>query len=609
MSSDRPESSAAPNSEPAELSKEPVANDEGIIDERSLPIVGSNFVPNVFDAVIPTHRARDTAKQYIPPVFLQSEAVDSSLLLGSGASFVVTRQAIPPGPTEIKEKVDMGDWSVEKVVKAPKRPEYIVYKSARVQFREDGDPATRKDRYALQSVLTEFHALLHPPFLKHENIIDFLGLAWGSNHADPLHQLPVLVVEYGDLGTLADVQQRQTLAPSLKVDLCLGIARGLETLHLHGIVHGDVKPENIIMCSQREKTMVPKLADFGFAIIEATEPPDVTIGGSKSWRAPESYGPIPSTMLNLADVYSFGLVLWSVAIDGKDPWSLMLPDTCEGEERLKEINRLKGADEIIALSKLEKWVLNWAMQSRLRELSARLRLKYPQSSPNTERETPILRMIQTVLSPLQRGEEAPNELSPVLQQMMGVSTSRLYKEFSAQILFKDLDAMFSLTLGKDPTSRNLSAVIQLLEVSQVVSSTKDEERDIGNSISGVKNLDLEGNSDESKDISSDEGPTVAYSVTNTSTTTKHFSRAPITWTPQSQPAFNEESALTRSTLAKPSVKISGTETYVCNDFIQSRARSDPESIQPPAKDRLVKAWFQGWFSPSPPKNISTGSRL
>lgn len=232
MSSNRPESSAAPNSEPAVPIEKPIAKGEAIVDKISSPIVGSNFIPNVFDAVIPTRRARDTAKQYIPPILLQSEAVDSSLLLGSGASFVVTRQAIPRGSSEIKEKFDMGGWSIEKVIKAPKRPQYIVYKSAKVRFQENGDPATREDRYALQSVLTEFHALLHPPFLKHENIIDLLGLAWGSSHASPLHQLPVLFVEYGDLGTLADVQKRQTLTPVLKADLCLGIARGLEILHV-----------------------------------------------------------------------------------------------------------------------------------------------------------------------------------------------------------------------------------------------------------------------------------------------------------------------------------------------------------------------------------------
>jgi serine/threonine protein kinase len=435
--------------------------------DKSLPIVGvEHYVPNVFDLVTPTHRTRDSVKLYIPPVFLQSEAVDSSLLLGKGASFVVTRQALPPGPAEIVERKDMGGWAVESLVKAPEQPRYVVYKSARVRFQPNGDPATPEDRRALQSVLTEFHVLLHPPLLHHQNIIDFLGLAWGSNHAEPLHQLPVLVIEYGDRGTLADVQRHGPPLPSaLKKDVCLGIARGLDALHNHGIIHGDVKPDNIIMCSHKENIIVPKLADFGFAIIKATEMPTrkVMIGGTRTWRAPESFLPIPTPKLMLTDVYSFGLVAWSVAIDGQDPFNLVLPDSLQGEERLKEIDRLKAADEILFLSKLEKWCLYWRLQDRLREQLAQLQTKYSQNITDTQGVDSILTRLKQLLLSQQPDEEPSFEIPPILQQYVGAATSKLYQDFRTQVFFKDLDFLFSHTLSKDPDNRDLSAVIQLLE--------------------------------------------------------------------------------------------------------------------------------------------------
>jgi len=395
---------------------------------------------------------------------LQSEAVDSSLLLGHGASFVVTRQALPPGPAEVVERTDMGGWIVEKVVKAPEQPRYVVYKSARVRFQANGDPATPQDRRALQSILTESHVLLHPPLLHHQNIIDFLGLAWGSNHAEPLHQLPVLVVEYGDRGTLADVQRLGPPLPTaLKKDVCLGIARGLDALHRHGIIHGDVKPDNIIMCSHKEKIIVPKLADFGFAIIEATESPKVMIGGTRTWRAPESFSPISTPKLILTDVYSFGLVAWSVAIDGKDPFDLVLPDSLQGEARLKEIDRLKVADEILVVSKLEKWVLYWKIESSLGEQLAQFESKSSQDIIGTQQANSLLaRFKQSLLAHKPNGE-LPYELTPILQQSLDAVKSKLYEDFSTQILFKDLDFLFSQTLSKDPDNRNLSAVIQLLE--------------------------------------------------------------------------------------------------------------------------------------------------
>jgi len=354
MSSNRPETSVPRDDDGEEGAPEAQL-------EASVSVIGvpGSYVPSIFDLVAPTHRARDTTKLYIPPEYLRSEAVDSSVLIGQGASFTVTRHAIPPAPKYITQRADVGGFKLEQVKEAPKRPKFIVYKSANVTFKQDGHPASPRDRRALLSVLTEFHTLLHPPLLKHPNIIDFLGLAWGSNAATPLHCLPVLVVEYGDRGTLADVQLGgPPLSRRAKLDISLGIARGLEVLHQYGIVHGDVKPENIIMCSSddKEKTLVPKLADFGFALIEETESLQVIIGGTKTWRAPESFSPVSVSTLKLTDIYSFGLLVWSVAIDGRNPFDLLLVDNIRGNERLQEIDRLKQSGEVMRLAKMHEWV-------------------------------------------------------------------------------------------------------------------------------------------------------------------------------------------------------------------------------------------------------------
>lgn len=252
MGSNRPETSAlSTTNDPAEG-----------FNNKSSPILGvDSYVPHVFDLVTPTHRAKETSKLNIPPVFLQSEAVDSSLLLGHGASFTVTRQAMPAGPKELVERTDMGRWIVEKPIKAPEPPNTLCIRRQDCGSKRAFIRLRREIEGRSKVVLTEFHALLHPPLLQRPNIIDFLGLAWGSNHVEPLHRLPVLVVEYGDLGTLADVQLgSSSLSNALKPDLRLGIARGLEVLHRHGIVHGDVKPENIIICSHKEKILVLELA-------------------------------------------------------------------------------------------------------------------------------------------------------------------------------------------------------------------------------------------------------------------------------------------------------------------------------------------------------------
>ncbi|KAI2465957.1 ankyrin [Annulohypoxylon bovei var. microspora] len=483
------DSNRADSIRPRANSESAVLDGAGVDGIRALPVTGSeSYVPNVFDLVLPIRRARDTVKSYIPPAFLQSEAVDSSLFLGRGASFTVTRQAIPTGPENIVELTDMGGWTVENVIKAPKRPRYVVYKSARVAFKANGKPATREDSRALQSVLTEFHALLHPALLQHPNIIDFLGLAWGTNPADPLHRLPVLVVEYGDRGTLAGVQLRgPPLSDALKLEMCLGIARGLEALHENGIVHGDVKPENIIICSHEEKILVPKLADFGFAIVESTEAAEVMIGSTRTWRAPEVSSPIPIAKLKLTDVYSFGLVAWSLAIDGKDPFSLLVSGSLHGEEQLLEIERLKSADQVLPMSKLESWIFDWGFTRKLESATSHIQANQAQSSGEPQNNPTELQTLQTQLMTL---------LSTLRQ--MGASKEMLASGvlgfYLQQPFFKHLDSLFSNTLTKDPDHRDLSAVIRELEGQKDIGITKGfatmDITDSDTNTAGVVNSDM-----------------------------------------------------------------------------------------------------------------------
>lgn len=451
MSSDRPET--PPPEDHSESLEAPAESN------KALPIVGAqSYVPSSFDLVFPTHRARDTAKMYIPPVFLQSEAVDSSLPLGSGASFSVTRQSLPPGPAELVETTDMGGWVVEKVTAAPVRPKYVVYKSARVAFKENGFPKTPQDRRALQSVLTEFHVLLHPPLLAHPNIIDFLGLAWGSNHADPYHRLPVLVVEYASRGTLADVQLRgPPLANRLKAELCLGVARGLEALHSCGIVHGDMKPENILVFSGEGQDLRPKLADFGFAVVEDTEPSEVLIGGTRTWCAPEAFSPVRADRIKLTDVYSLGLVAWSIALDGRDPFSLMLPGGLVASERVEKIKELKETDQVLGLSGVDKWMLKW-MASRKSVMPELIDGLVGTARSGSKEGLGIMQSLNAQhLAGLQPEQQ--------LQRMQGLLSAVLTTSID-QVYYKDLDVIFSHTLTREPDRRDLGAVIRQLDSKQ-----------------------------------------------------------------------------------------------------------------------------------------------
>ncbi|KAK6123378.1 hypothetical protein DH2020_042879 [Rehmannia glutinosa] len=89
--------------------------------------------------------------------------------------------------------------------------------------------------------------------------------------------------------------------------MALDLARGLSYLHSQKIVHRDVKTENMLL----DKSRTVKIADFGVARVEASNPSDMTgETGTLGYMAPEVLN--GSAYNRKCDVYSFGICLWEI---------------------------------------------------------------------------------------------------------------------------------------------------------------------------------------------------------------------------------------------------------------------------------------------------------
>ena len=172
---------------------------------------------------------------------------------------------------------------------------------------------------ALEEIATELQILRHPSLMQHANIIDFVGIVYHDANDDPENPqiLPALVVEYAEFGHL-----RSYLAEGFgrtvqeKFDICQDVARGLDHLHNCGIVHCDVKDTNMLVCLDAStKKIVVKISDFGFAISLLDERPRL-IGYTPYWEAPEIHEPLQRARLCQMDVYSYGLLFYTVMKDG-----------------------------------------------------------------------------------------------------------------------------------------------------------------------------------------------------------------------------------------------------------------------------------------------------
>jgi alpha-tubulin suppressor-like RCC1 family protein len=95
------------------------------------------------------------------------------------------------------------------------------------------------------------------------------------------------------------------------------IATALAFAHQHGVIHRDVKPENIFLDVQHRRAL---LSDFGIAHsreFESRLTMDGTAIGTPAYMAPEQID--GATADARSDVYSLGLVAWEM-LTGRQPW-------------------------------------------------------------------------------------------------------------------------------------------------------------------------------------------------------------------------------------------------------------------------------------------------
>jgi serine/threonine-protein kinase len=139
--------------------------------------------------------------------------------------------------------------------------------------------------------------------LSHPNIVTVHD--FGLDHGQLF-----LVMEYvpgADLKSL--IKQRGRFTPEEAVPLLIQACAGIGYAHRAGLVHCDVKPQNMLVTPD----MRLKVADFGIARALATIHPDEqsdVVWGSPQYYAPEqASGTAPAPA---SDVYSLGIILYEM---------------------------------------------------------------------------------------------------------------------------------------------------------------------------------------------------------------------------------------------------------------------------------------------------------
>ena len=136
--------------------------------------------------------------------------------------------------------------------------------------------------------------------------------------------VPYLVMEYLAGRTLAAIVDDDALDIATIVGLAAQIAAALAALHEAGIIHCDVKPENLFVLDDRAWGTLPQVKVIDFGVSRRVDEPkteETSIAGTPAYMAPEQWRGEPQTA---SDVYALGCVLYQL-VTGEPPFDGSLP--------------------------------------------------------------------------------------------------------------------------------------------------------------------------------------------------------------------------------------------------------------------------------------------
>jgi len=185
---------------------------------------------------------------------------------------------------EARDRVD-GSKVAVKVLRA----EYLSDEPMRRRFRREG------------AVLK---ALQHPAIVR---LLE-LGIAEDG--------VVFLVTEYVEGETLTERLSKGPLSIAEADALVDAVCDGLGAAHAHGVLHGDLKPANVVW----PREGVPRLVDFGASKVLGLDRLTATgeISGTPAYMAPEMLAGKADVDRRI-DVYAFGVVLYE-ALSGQRPF-------------------------------------------------------------------------------------------------------------------------------------------------------------------------------------------------------------------------------------------------------------------------------------------------
>lgn len=177
------------------------------------------------------------------------------------------------------------------------------------------------DHFAIRAFYEELRAIRQ---LRHPHILEVLDYNPGAGPDAP----PFLVLPWCRGGNLRQLKGIADFLPLSSVIAILEqVASAIDYAHQQGVIHGDVKPENVLLSDDRRHAY---LADFGMAkffdvsdqVSRSQEAPIAGGAGTSAFLSPEQLA--DNKQSPQSDIYSFALVAYEL-LTGRLPFDVAAP--------------------------------------------------------------------------------------------------------------------------------------------------------------------------------------------------------------------------------------------------------------------------------------------
>jgi len=266
----------------------------------SLPLLllGAIFVEWLSFRLMQESRTRSSCETLLSSYFspASTAGLEPGDEQGLADRLLSAKELLAPDKYEIVSKLGQGGMSV--VFKAIQHP---IDRLVALKFIS---PRLYRDKEAIGRFMREARLSGH---LLHPNLVAVFDS--GESHG-----VPYIALEYVDGESLKSlIHRKKRLCGDEAAGLLIQALRGLEHVHDHGIIHRDIKSENILLT----RDGVVKITDFGIAKSGADDPfktMQEVIVGTPAYLSPEQ---IRGEVLTPAsDLYSMGIVLYEMLTGG-----------------------------------------------------------------------------------------------------------------------------------------------------------------------------------------------------------------------------------------------------------------------------------------------------